>query len=64
LQTNIKSCSAVVNGLVTLRNKLGEAPGKGKLPVRHAARHAELAVNLAGALFLFLISKFKEKKKT
>jgi hypothetical protein len=57
-------CSAVVNGLGTLRNRLGDAHGKGTLPVRPAARHAELAVNLAGALSLFLISTFNEKKKT
>ena len=49
-------CSAVVNGLGTLRNKLGDAHGQGKKPVRPASRHAELAVNLSGALALFLVA--------
>lgn len=51
-------CSAIVNGLGTLRNKLGDAHGQGKVQVRVAPRHAELAVNLAGAMALFLISTF------
>lgn len=57
-------CSAVVNGLGTLRNRLGDAHGKGKAPARPAPRHAELAVNLSGALCLFLISTFNERSKT
>lgn len=57
-------CSAVVNGLGTLRNRLGDAHGKGKSPVKPAPRHAELAVNLSGALSLFLISTFNERRKT
>jgi len=56
-------CSAVVNGLGTLRNRLGDAHGKGKMPVRPVARHAELAVNLSGALSLFLVSTFNERGK-
>jgi hypothetical protein len=46
-------CSAVVNGLGTLRNRLGDAHGYGSKPVRPATRHAELAVNLAGSVALF-----------
>jgi len=57
-------CSAVVNGLGTLRNRLGDAHGKGKTPVRPVSRHAELAVNLSGALSLFLISTLNERSKT
>lgn len=56
-------CSAVVNGLGTLRNRLGDAHGRGRLPARPAPRHAELAVNLAGALSLFLVSTFTERGK-
>ena len=52
-------CSGVVNGLGTLRNKLGDAHGKGKLPVRPAPRHAELAVNLSGSVALFLVATFQ-----
>jgi len=51
-------CSAIVNGLGTLRNKLGDAHGKGKAPIKPSQRHAELAVNLAGATALFLIQTY------
>lgn len=55
-------CSAIVNGLGTLRNKLGDAHGKGVLPVKPSARHAELAVNLAGTTALFLIQTYEANK--
>jgi hypothetical protein len=55
-------CSAVVNGLGTLRNKLGDAHGQGRIPVKAAPRHAELAVNLSGAMAIFLISTWKISK--
>lgn len=48
-------CSSVVNGLGALRNKLGDAHGKGTKHVRPLPRHARLAVNLAGAMALFLV---------
>ncbi len=48
-------CSSVVEGLGSLRNNVGDAHGQGKRPVRPAARHAALAVNLAGSMALFLI---------
>jgi len=56
-------CSAVVNGLGTLRNKLGDAHGQGKRPVRPAPRHAELAVNLAGSLALFLVATYETQEE-
>lgn len=55
-------CSGIVNGLGSLRNKLGDAHGKGRRIVKPQARHAELAVNLAGAMALFLISTHESKK--
>ncbi|MFM0303984.1 abortive infection family protein [Paraburkholderia sediminicola] len=48
-------CQAVVEGLGALRNRLSDAHGTGKRAVKPAARHAELAVNLAGALALYLL---------
>ncbi len=48
-------CSAVVNGLGSLRNSLGDAHGPGVLHVRPQPRHARLVVNIAGAMTLFLI---------
>lgn len=50
------SAASVVEGLGTLRNKVGDAhaPG-GRKPVKPAPRHAALAVNMAGSMALFLI---------
>lgn len=46
-------CTQVVEGLGALRNRLGDAHGKGRRPVRVSPRHAHFAVNLAGAVALF-----------
>jgi len=54
---------SVVNGLGTLRNRLGDAHGQGKLPVRPATRHAELVVNLAGSVSLFLVATWENRKQ-
>ena len=54
-------CSSIVNGLGNLRNTHGDAHGKGKIKhYRPSARHAELAVNLAGSMALFLIQTYQE----
>jgi len=53
-------CSGVINGLGTLRNKYGDAHGSGPRAIKPKARHAELSVNLAGAMALFLISTYEE----
>src|ERR1700687_2882288 len=47
--------TSVVEGLGSLRNKIGEAHGQGGKPVRPSPRHAQLAVNLAGAMATFLV---------
>jgi hypothetical protein len=49
-------CTAVVEGLGTLRNRLSDAHGKGKIAAKPQPRHAELAVNLSGALTQFVLS--------
>lgn len=54
-------CTAVVEGLGTLRNRLSDAHGKGKIAARPAPRHAELAVNLSGALTQFVLSTWEDK---
>lgn len=56
-------CTSVVEGLDSLRNELSDSHGKGRLPVKSAARHAELAVNLAGAMSTFLVSTWKDRKE-
>lgn len=49
------SAASIVEGLGTLRNKVGDAHATGRKPVKVAARHAALAVNMAGSMALFLI---------
>ncbi len=53
----------MVGGLGSLRNKLSDSHSKGRLPVKPAARHADLAVNLAGAMSTFLVSTWKDRKE-
>jgi hypothetical protein len=55
-------CSAVVEGLGAVRNKLSDSHGKGKAAVKPSARHAQLAVNLAGAMATFLVESFEARK--
>lgn len=58
------SASSVVEGLGTLRNRVGDAHGtSGKRPIRPAPRHAALAVNMAGAMALFLIETAEAKSE-
>ena len=54
-------CTTVVEGLGSIRNKLGDAHGPGKLPVRPAPRHAELAVNLAGTMAAYLVATWEAR---
>jgi hypothetical protein len=57
-------CSSVVEGLGALRNKLGDAHGRGKSAVKPTPRHAQLAVNLAGAAATFLFETWEARKGT
>jgi hypothetical protein len=52
-------CTSVVEGLGALRNRLSDSHGTGKAGVKPAPRHAELAVNLAGSLALYLLSTWE-----
>jgi Abortive infection C-terminus len=54
--------TSVVQGLGSLRNSLSDAHGRGKQAVKPAPRHAELAVNLAGATAVFLIATHEAMK--
>ena len=55
-------CQSVVEGLGAARNRLSDSHGQGKRPVRPAPRHAELAVNLAGAMSLFLVATSEARR--
>ncbi|RUU35731.1 hypothetical protein EOC93_25830 [Mesorhizobium sp. M6A.T.Ce.TU.002.03.1.1] len=54
-------CQTVVEGLGSIRNRLSDAHGKGRKPARPSARHAALAVNLAGAMATFLVQTWNER---
>jgi hypothetical protein len=56
------NCQSVVNNIGSLRNKIGDAHGKGGKPVRPLARHAQLAVNLAGTMATFLVETWLARK--
>jgi hypothetical protein len=45
----------------TLRNRIGDAHGRGGKPVQPAPRHAALAVNLAGAMATFIVETWQAK---
>lgn len=54
--------TSIVEGLGSLRNKIGDAHGQGKKAVRPTARHAQLAVNLAGTMATFIIETWLVRK--
>lgn len=56
-------CAAVVEGLGAVRNKVGDAHGTGRRPIKPAPRHAELVVNLAGAMALFIIQTATDRRE-
>lgn len=58
------NCQSVVNNLAAIRNRVGDAHGQGRRPVKPKSRHAELAVNLAGTMAAFLVSTWKEKNES
>lgn len=49
------ACATIVQGIGSIRNKVGDAHGRGRSSYRAVPRHAGLAVNLAGAMAVFLI---------
>jgi hypothetical protein len=58
------SAASIVEGLGTLRNKVGDAHAGGRKPVKPAPRHAALAVNMAGSMALFLIETANAKSQS
>jgi hypothetical protein len=63
LRQILSGCYSVVNGIAALRNKTGDAHGKGISGTTAQQRHAEFAVNLTGAVASFLIESFEEGRK-
>lgn len=58
------SCQQIVERLGTLRNRIGDAHGRGGRPVRPNKRHAALAVNLAGSMAMFLVETIFERRSS
>jgi hypothetical protein len=54
-------CMSVANGLAALRNTFGDAHGKASGAPKPAARHADLAINLAGTLATFLMATYEDR---
>jgi len=59
----LSGCFSIINGLASLRNSLGDAHGKTTNYQKPGKMHADLAINLAGSLSIFLIAIFDEKYK-
>lgn len=55
-------CTSVVEGLGAIRSKLGDAHGKGKHQAKPLRIHSDLAVNLAGAMCVFLLQTWELRK--
>lgn len=49
------ACNSIVGSLNEIRNRLGDAHGRGSSDAVPSARHAELAVNVAASLAIFII---------
>jgi hypothetical protein len=62
-RTILGNCQQVVNNLATIRNRIGDAHGQGRKPVRPLPRHAALVVNLAGAMSTFLVETRRAKSE-
>jgi hypothetical protein len=59
----LSGCTSVVGGLAELRNAYGDAHGRGIRYPKPNQRHAEMAVNLAGTIAVFLIQTYEERIK-
>lgn len=64
LRRVLGGCITVVDGVGAMRNALGDAHGRGRSSVKPESRHAELAVNLAGAAATFLVQTWEAKRET
>lgn len=56
------SCNSIVGSLYAIRNRFGDAHGRSSSDTSPLPRHAELAVNVAGSLAVFLVRTHFEKE--
>ncbi|TNJ38245.1 hypothetical protein FGE21_19785 [Phaeobacter sp. B1627] len=53
-------CTSIVHGIGTIRDKIGDAHGQGRRPVKPKARHAALAVDFVGAMATFIVATYHD----
>jgi hypothetical protein len=58
------NCQSVVGTLGAIRNAHSDAHGDGKASYKPASRHAELAVNLAGSMAMFLVRTWENASES
>jgi hypothetical protein len=63
LRRILGGATTVVEGLGSLRNREGDAHGRGRKNYRPSARHAGLAVNLAGSVAVFLMQTWADRQE-
>ncbi len=56
------SCQNIVGTIASLRNEMSDSHGRGRQRVKPGRRHAELTVNLAGAMAAFIVETARERK--
>lgn len=56
-------CSSIIEGIGVLRNKVGDAHGKGRDGTEITPSHAAFAVNLAGATAMFLVQTWEANQR-
>lgn len=61
-KTILEGCAAVVSGIGSFRHEYGDVHGKGPKQTRATPRHAELVVNVAGAMASFLVQTWQSHK--
>lgn len=61
-KTILGNCQSIVNTIGAIRNKVGDAHGKGSKALKPKPKHAELVVNLAGTMASFLINTWIDQK--
>ena len=55
-------CTSIVESLGTIRNRMGDAHGRGVYAVRVEPRYARLAVNLSVAMATFLVETWEAER--
>lgn len=60
----LSGCFSIVKSLGAIRNKYSDSHGKNTKYIKPSPRHAELSVNLAGAMSIFLLETLEFQNKS